>query len=504
MKKMITCVLVFNLLIAEPLAAGDVIEALPGKSLQGTRGFDVEADIRNDRPAFAVRVSVDRKDRTYEKGELMRVTIRSQRRGYLYLLYKQADGTSKCLFPNVYESDNLIAAGEVITIPTKNQGFKLRCNDPLGDELLVAIVSQRPLAVETLGVRSLTRSVLTGIDLESFARAIRKGFDVEPEAPAGLPSQWAEHSVQIKTVPAGTRGRSMTAAQRLGLSIGISEYKDRRIRDLSICHRDAMVMAAALKQYGRLDGIGLLTDEKATRKNIEKAFRELKLKSKPGDEIFIYWSGHGSSCADTGGDEEDGRDEFLIPYDASAADAEGTMVLDDALGRWVQELDGRKVAVIIDACHSGGQATGRGIKGADGGDDSIIGNGADLPAGSVEELLKGDAEPGEADEEVSASPTPLDFLDSELGRIKDIGQDDAVMLFSSASDEISAERRDGKLSVMTYFLVEKMGASDSLTLKQSYEHVKVQVPKYMRKHYPGRTQTPQLCPKNAGADVRLR
>ena len=205
-------------------------------------------------------------------------------------------------------------------------------------------------------------------------------------------------------------------------------------------------------------------------REIQKALRELKLKSKPGDDIFIYWSGHGSSCADTGGDEEDGRDEFLVPYDGNAADAEGSMVLDDALGRWVQELDGRKVAVILDACHSGGQATGRGIKGGIKGDDSIIGSGDDLPA-SVEDLLK-DASDAEEREPMA---TPLDFLDGELSRLKDIGQDDAAMLFSSASDEISAERRDGKLSVMTYFLVEKMGASSSLTLKQAYEHVRVEV-----------------------------
>jgi len=504
MKKTTTCTLILGLLIPGSWAVADVIEALPGKSLKGARGFDVEADIRNDHAAYAVRVSVDRKDRTYEKGELMRVTVRSQRDGHLYMLYKQADGSTKCLFPNLYESDNGIEGGKDITIPTKNQGFKLRCNDPLGDELLVAIVSQRPLAIETLKVESLTRSVVTGVDLESFARAIRKGFDVEGEAPAGLPGQWAEHSVQIKTVPAGKRDRGATSAQRIGLFIGISKYKDRRIRDLSICHRDATVMAVAMKEYGRLDGIGLLTDEKATRENIQKAFRELKLKSKPGDEIFIYWSGHGSSCADTGGDEQDGRDEFLVPHDGNAADAEGTMVLDDALGRWVQELDGRKVAVIFDACHSGGQATGRGIRGTVKGDDSIIGAGDDLPAASVEDLLKGAGDADEMGELISTTPVPMDLLDTELGRIKDIGQDDAAMLFSSASDEISAERRDGKLSVMTYFLVEKTAASSSLTLKQAYEHVKVKVPEYMEKHFPGRKQTPQLCPKDAGADVRLR
>ena len=68
------------------------------------------------------------------------------------------------------------------------------------------------------------------------------------------------------------------------------------------------------------------------------------------------------------------------------------------------------------------------------------------------------------------------------------------MLASSASDQISAERRDEKLSVMTYFLIEQLESRDSLTLQEAYEYVSQAVPEYMAKHYPGREQTPVLCP----------
>lgn len=504
MMKPVAAILAAILLSPGQPAMADVIKAVSGKSIKGARGFDVEANLRNDEAAFSVRASVDRKDRTYEQGDLMHVTVQSQSAGYLYLLYKQADGSSKCLFPNMYESDNSIRGGQRITIPTAKQGFRLRCNAPFGDELLVAIVSKRPLVVEKLGARSLTKSVITDVNLESFARAVRKGFDVEAATPVGKPNEWAEHTVQIKTFPKRGRGQVASLQQRIGLFVGISQYKDPNIRDLHICHKDATIMAVAMKEYGGLDAIGLLIDEQATRANIEKAFRELKLKSKPGDEIFIYWSGHGASCADTGGDEADGRDEFLIPHDGNVERVETTMVLDDALGRWVQELDGRKVAVILDACHSGGQATGKGIKGVKDGDGSIIKKDADLPSGSVDDLLKNLGKGSKSGVDFSTTPAPQDFLDSELGRIKDIGQEDASMLFSSASEEISAERRDGKLSVMTYFLVELISQRSSVTLKQAYDHVKVEVPKYMKQHFPGRSQTPQLCPISSAASVRLR
>lgn len=513
MNKSMSSLLIVSVLISFAAAAGDIIEPTSGDALKGARGFDVEADLRNDRPAFVVRVSVDQKDRIYEKGELMKVTVRSQRSGYLYLMYKQADGSSKCLFPNVYESDNRIKADEDITIPTSDQGFKLRCNAPFGEELLVAVVSGRPLRVEELGVQSLTKEIVTSVDLERFAEAMRKGMYAEGSTPAGSVDQWAEHSVRITTVPSGSRTPTVSDdVQRIGLFIGISEYRDSRIRDLSICHQDAKIMAAAMKEHGRLDAVGLLTNENATRENIKQAFRELKLKSDPGDELFIYWSGHGATCADTSGDEEDGLDELLIPYDGSAEDAEGTMILDDTLGRWIQELDGRKVAVILDACHSGGQATaGKGVKEWKDDDAEYLkgigylddGNQA---GGDIISDLNDGSDNSAADlfKASGSNDGFQDFFDNEYSRIKDIGQKHATMLFSSRSDQISAERRDNKASVMTYYLVQKILDSDSLTFEQAHEYLLPKVEAYMEDNFPGREQTPQLLPQNPAAEPRLR
>ncbi len=504
--------LAVSVLFVLPQAArADIIEPLPGKTLpadsflKSARGVNVEPAVQNQQPAFLVRVNLDRPDGIYEEGQLMEVSVESEKSGYLYLLYKQADGSEKCLFPNQYDSDNSITAGRKITLPTASTRFRLRIAPPLGDELLVALVTLKPLSGQAFGGKSLTRSAVTDINLDTL---IAKGVQVELR---DKPAAWAEHSVRVKTVARSQRNSKPAEQKRIGLFVGISDYADDRIPDLSICHTDAQVMAEVMKQVGRLDGIGLLVNQQATRKAIERAFEELKLKSKPGDEVFIYWSGHGASCADTNGDETDGRDEYLVTHDGNPADIANTMVLDDTLGRWVQALDGRKVCVILDACHSGGQATGKGLgargglKAADEPGSGIIRAAADLPSGTLDSLFKGPAATA-ADglAGFGTTPTPADFLDSELGRIKDINQQDAVMLFSSASDQISAERRDGKLSVMTYCLVEKLLASSSLTLAQGYEHVRVEVPKYMKDHFPGREQTPQLIPEQAGQAVRLR
>ncbi len=61
-------------------ASADMIAPVQGKSLGGARGFDVEADLRNDRASFSVRVAVDRADRTYEQDDLMKVSTFRRRR----------------------------------------------------------------------------------------------------------------------------------------------------------------------------------------------------------------------------------------------------------------------------------------------------------------------------------------------------------------------------------------------------------------------------------------
>jgi len=458
----------------------------PAESTEPPKPRDMTAKLRNDRAQFTVRVAVDREDRTYAAGEKMAVTVRSERAGYLYLLYTPVDGKTKCLFPNSYDSANRIAANEDITVPTEKQGFDFTCNPPFGEETLTAIVSEKPLTAAQLDVESLTQSVATEVDIETIAKGLKgnqgcKDMDVTPSQPAIPAKKWAEHSVSIKTI-SSRAGQSVKCQRRIGLFIGVTLYTDPGVPDLTVCHKDAKTMADTLKTYGQLDEAIILVDKEATREKIEKAFEDLKRKSKPGDVVVIYWSGHGATCADVGGDEADGIDEFLIPHDGDLKKVEETMVMDDALGRWIQELDGRQLIIIFDACHSGGQAVGKGI-------------------GAGQTRIKGLGHIGPKPAQSADDGNP-DFFDSEIGRIKDIGQRGTAMLFSCAANEISAERVDETLSVMTHYLVEKIKSSSELTLQEAADYVKDEVPKYMKKEYPDYPQHPQSEGDNCQISLR--
>ena len=87
-----------------------------------------------------------------------------------------------------------------------------------------------------------------------------------------------------------------------------------------------------------------------------------------GHVVYIRFSGHGQPFEDKSGDEEDGWDESIIPYDAHKAYTKGQYdganhILDDELYDYFDKIRtkvGAKglLCVVIDACHAGGSSRG--------------------------------------------------------------------------------------------------------------------------------------------------
>jgi metacaspase-1 len=81
--------------------------------------------------------------------------------------------------------------------------------------------------------------------------------------------------------------------------------------------------------------------------------RKLVGDAAPGDDIVITYSGHGTWVRDDNGDEPDGRDEALCPWDI----AERGPLLDDELYDILSDrARGVRVVMISDSCHSGSVA----------------------------------------------------------------------------------------------------------------------------------------------------
>ena len=122
--------------------------------------------------------------------------------------------------------------------------------------------------------------------------------------------------------------------------------------ELNGCLNDVKDMKEYLLTQGYQDDhICVLTDEgllKPTKSNILLSLLELILTG--SEELFFHYSGHGSYVRDVDGDEDDGRDECLVPCDFQ----ESGLILDDEIRGILCSLgENQKMTCLIDACHSG-------------------------------------------------------------------------------------------------------------------------------------------------------
>lgn len=134
---------------------------------------------------------------------------------------------------------------------------------------------------------------------------------------------------------------------KYGLCIGINNYPGTG-SDLAGCVNDAKDWAKVLKSRGFT--VKQLLDRQATGKGMRSAMQAMIGSAKAGDLVVIQYSGHGSFVPDENGDEPDGTDECLCPYDI---EKKGPITDDEIFDLYSDHGQGVKVFMISDSCHSG-------------------------------------------------------------------------------------------------------------------------------------------------------
>ena len=149
--------------------------------------------------------------------------------------------------------------------------------------------------------------------------------------------------------------------------------------------------------------------------------------TKPNDIAVFYYSGHGTQEIDISGDETDGIDEVLVPYDVGLSDPK--YITDDTLSFLIKKVSerGQHVVAIIDASYSVG----------------IVTRGAGPPTRSWRSL------PNKTLPSARISGEPRDFLLS--------GEN--YVVFLAASENTSAydhspSEEGGTYGAFTYFLAQ--------------------------------------------------
>lgn len=161
---------------------------------------------------------------------------------------------------------------------------------------------------------------------------------------------------------------SMAGQTKRALLVGISSYGQTGPNSWTAIHgaNDVDLISPTLKKQGFK--VTMLQNKNATAARIRKALASLISSVRPGDMVYLHFSCHGQPFEDLDGDEEDGWDESIIPYDAQLTYRRGIYeganhIKDDELHNYIDKMRkavGPKgyVCVVIDACHAGSASRG--------------------------------------------------------------------------------------------------------------------------------------------------
>src|SRR5688572_8058072 len=127
------------------------------------------------------------------------------------------------------------------------------------------------------------------------------------------------------------------------LCIGINDYPGTG-SDLAGCVNDARDWTKALRARGFT--VATLLDRKATGRGMREAIAATLARARRGDLVVIQFSGHGSFVPDADGDEPDGRDECLCPYDVRAR---GPITDDELFQLYSDREPGVKLVILSDS-----------------------------------------------------------------------------------------------------------------------------------------------------------
>jgi hypothetical protein len=177
------------------------------------------------------------------------------------------------------------------------------------------------------------------------------------------------------------------------------------------------------------DNLEILAGQEATRRGIldklEWLQERVEADTSGNATAIVYFTGHGWYTNSNGESEY-----YLIPYDVREGEIRFHGLRATDFAEAVGKLEPRRLLVILDCCHAGGM----GVKGAT------------LPTGYTESAISPSLLMG-GEKSVSSGAKGLEALGTGVGR---------AVLSSSTGDQPSYMRKDGKMSIFTYHLIESL------------------------------------------------
>ena len=139
------------------------------------------------------------------------------------------------------------------------------------------------------------------------------------------------------------------AGNKWAVVLGISDYQDDRL-DLQFAHQDAQTLRDLLIEKGGFssDRVTLLTNERASLKEVRTALFEFLKRPNPDDLVLIFLAGHGVQ------DPANRDNYYFLAHDSKLDNLGGTALPMWDLGSLMDfTIRAQKIVIFADTCHSG-------------------------------------------------------------------------------------------------------------------------------------------------------
>jgi hypothetical protein len=157
-------------------------------------------------------------------------------------------------------------------------------------------------------------------------------------------------------------------AEKYAIIVAVGNYpKSTGWGTISSINDVPLIKETLLNQEFKAENISILIDDEATYKGIKNALNSLLTRIKPDDIVVLHFSMHGQQIFDDNGEEIDGKDEALVPYDAWVRynhNYKGeNHFRDDEIGNYITKFRNAlhahgQLLLLLDSCHSGSTTRG--------------------------------------------------------------------------------------------------------------------------------------------------
>ncbi len=242
--------------------------------------------------------------------------------------------------------------------------------------------------------------------------------------------------------------------ERRALVIGISDYIDPTVPNLTFPEQDALDVKTTLEASGWVVD-NSLKDHVATKAAIQASIASFFSDLPADGTALIYYSGHGTSREDT---------SFIVPSDFNdASSVFAPLISPEELAGWITDsIATKNVIFIADSCNSGGF----------------------VAPGDSSDQIPTPYDPA-SDPTIWVAPLPTFAKFDELLALnaQAIGDLDMITISASGADELSWETAALQNGVFTHFLLEAATRGDRdndgfVTCTEAYSYAARRVDSY--------------------------